>query len=48
MQKYAATSKIIDINGTTAFVSHMSDLFMKKMMIKWNTLIKIYIKTQTR
>ena len=46
MQKLAATSKSIDT--TTAFVSHMSDWFLKKIMIKWNTLIIIYIKTETR
>ena len=39
MQKLAATSKIIDINTTTAFVSNMSDYLLKKVMIKWNTLI---------
>ena len=39
MQKLAATSKINDINTTTAFVSHMSDYFLKKVKIKWNTLI---------
>ena len=39
MQKLAATSKNKNIDTTTAFVSHMSDLFLKKVMIKWNTLI---------
>ena len=48
MQKLAATSKINDIDTTTAFVSHMSDEFLKKFMIKWNTLNIIYTKTQTR
>ena len=48
MQKLAATSKINDIDTETAFVSHISNYFLKKVMIKWNTLIEIYIKTQTR
>ena len=39
MQKLAATSKIIEIETTTVFISHMSDWFLKKAMIKWNTLI---------
>ena len=48
MQKLAATIKIIDIDNTTAFVSNMLDWFLKNVMIKWDTLIIIYIKTQTR
>ena len=48
MQKPAATSKLIDIDATTAFVSHISDQFSKKIMKKWNTLVIIYIKTQTQ
>ena len=44
MQKLAATIQINDIGTTTAFVSHMSDYFLKKVMIKWNTLIILYIK----
>ena len=48
MQKLAATGKNIDIDTTTAFVSHMSDWFLKNVMIKWNTLTIDYIKTQTR
>ena len=38
MQKLAATSKIKEIDTTTAFVSQMSEKFLKKVMIKWNTL----------
>ena len=34
MQKLAATSNIIEIDTTTAFISHMSDSFLKKVMIK--------------
>ena len=48
MQKPAAASKIIDIDTTTAFVSHMSDYFLETVMMKWNTLIIISIKTQIR
>ena len=48
MQKLAATSKINDIDTTTAFVSHMSDSFLKNVLLKLNTLYKIYIKTHTR
>ena len=47
MQKVAATSKIVVIDTTTAFISDMLDQFLKKFMNKWNTLITIYIKTQT-
>ena len=45
MQKIAATGKIGDIDTTIVFVSHM---FLKKCMIKRNTLIISRIKTQTR
>ena len=31
MQKLAATNKIDDIDTTTAFVSHMSDWFLKNV-----------------
>ena len=48
MQKIAATSKIIDIDTTAAFVSHMFDSFLKNVMIKWSTLFIFYVKTQTR
>ena len=48
MQKRAATSKINDIDTTNASVSHISDYFLKKFLIKQSTLIIIYIKTQTR
>ena len=48
MQKPAATNKSSHIDTTTAFVSHMFDQFLKKIMIKWTTLILIYFKTQTR
>ena len=48
MQKLAATSKINDIDTRTDFASHMSDWFLKNVMIKWNTLIINYIETQTR
>ena len=34
MQKFTATENIIAIDTTTAFVSHMSDYFLKKAMIK--------------
>ena len=48
MQKLASTSKINDIDTTTAFVSQMFKWFLRSVMMKWNTLIIIYIKTQTR
>ena len=48
MQKLAATGKINDIDTTTAFVSHVSDWFLKNVMIKWNALILVSVKTQTR
>ena len=47
MQKLAATSKIIDKDTRTVFVWHMPDLFLKKLMIKRNTLIIVCIKKHT-
>ena len=48
MQKLAAISKFTDIDITTVFLSHMSDWFLKLVMIKRNLLILKYIKTHTR
>ena len=47
MQKLAATNKSIDNDTRTAFVSHMSELFLKKIMIRGDTLIINYIKVDT-
>ena len=44
MQKHAATKESNDSDTRTAFVSTMSDLFLKKIMIKRNTLIIVTLK----
>ena len=38
-QNIAATNKIIDIDTTTVFISHISDQFLEKVIIKWKMLI---------
>ena len=47
MQKLAAANGKTPTNNTI-FISHMSDYILKKVMIKWNTLIINYTKTETQ
>ena len=42
MQKLAAASKNTDKMTRTAFVTHMFELFLKKIKKKWNTLFKVH------
>ena len=48
MQKVAVTCKFDDIDTKIAFVSQMSDYFLKKIFLNWNTLTISYFKTQPR
>ena len=48
MQKLAAPKKNNDNDKRTAFVLHMLDLFLKKVMNKWNTVTIVYDKSRTQ